>query len=102
MLKYAERNLESIRKNSQDFKLHTKEEVELDSEQKSILVEYSDWSNLGNKRIHFYDLYVIDREENKSYSVQIIFDKDSSEEYKEFLKNDVLKTFTLPTKSSEE
>jgi len=99
--KFSERNLENIRQNSQDFQLHTREEVTLDSGEKALLVEYSDWYSRGKKRINFYDLYVLNSQQNKSYTVSLIFDPRTSEDHKEFLKK-VLKTFVFPSNSTEE
>ena len=98
--KFEERNIENIRQSSQDFQLHTREEITLDSGEKALLVEYSDWYSRGQKRINFYDLYVLNPQQNKSYSVSLIFDPRTSEDHKEFLKK-VLKTFVFPRNSSE-
>jgi len=102
LLRFTQENLENIRKNSQDFQILEQESVELSSGINAYLVEYSDWYSRGNKRIHFYDLYVIDQENNTSYSVQIIHDPKLTEDHKTFLKEKILKSFTLPSTTNEE
>ena len=100
--KLAERNLENIRKNSQDFQIHSQEEFPLNSGESAFFVEYSDWYARGQKRIHFYDVYVLDTSSDKSYTVSMIFDGKTSDDHKTFLRESVLKTFVLPVAAREE
>ncbi len=94
--KFAERNLEAIRKNSQDFRKILTEKITLDSGEDAILVEYSERYSKKKTALGFYTLFVIDSASNKSYSVSLLFDPTTDPDHKDFLKK-VIKTFTLPS-----
>lgn len=91
---FAKRNLEMIRKNSQDFQKVRMEEISLDSGQDAIFVEYSEKYSPNKQPLGFYSLYVIDTSNKKSYVVSLLFDISTDDDHKNFLEK-VVKSFTL-------
>lgn len=92
--KFAYRNIETVRKKSQDFQKISEQDILLSNETPAFFIEYSDRYSKTKERLSFYDLYVQDLKEEKSYVITLLFDPTTSEEHKEFLRN-ILFSFSL-------
>jgi hypothetical protein len=90
---FVNRNLESIRIQSQDFKEIFKEKIDKESFE-AYFIEYSERKSMDNSLIKFYSLYVLPKNNESVYIVTILFDGNTKEEKYSNLKN-ILLSFKL-------
>lgn len=90
---FVNRNLESIRLESQDFKEIFREKIDKENFE-SYFIEYSERKSMDNSLIKFYSLYVLPKNNKSVYIVSILFDGNTKEEKYNNLKN-ILLSFKL-------
>lgn len=90
---FVTRNLEEVRRSSQDFKMVNSENISVNSEQRKI-VEYSETRSRDGTEIGIYSLYVVPDKYQLSYVVTVVFDQSETENRKKELK-DLLLSFRI-------
>lgn len=90
---FVAKNLESVRKVSQDIQVLSTADVS-DSSADKILVEYSERSSKDFSRIGFLSLYVVPKTVEQSYVITMLFDEATTADEKEELQKIIL-SFTL-------
>lgn len=90
---FVSRNLEGVRKKSQDVQVVSQTDVS-DASSDRMIVEYSERSSKDFSRIGFFALYVIPKNLQQSYVITLLFDEALSASEKEELQKMVL-SFTL-------
>jgi hypothetical protein len=86
---FTRRSVENIRKKSQDFYLISQEDITLSSGNKAKFIHFSDRNGVS-QQVHFYTLFTISPKKSQSYTVSIMFDPNTTQGHKEFLKNILL------------
>lgn len=90
---FVAKNLESVRKKSQDLQVVSQTNVS-DSSAEKMLVEYSERNASDYSRIGFFALYVLPKNISQSYVVTMLFDGTISSSEKEELQK-IVGSFTL-------
>lgn len=82
---FISRNLEEVRRNSQDFKKISEKEIPQSADEenrKSRLVEYRERRSADNSFFGIFSYYLLPENKQESYVVTMIFDPDISDEKK--------------------
>jgi hypothetical protein len=98
----VKRNLETVRKLSQDFQKISEEKISLSDGSPAIFVEYTERLSKTKAQFGFYNLYYLKEDTKELYVVTLVFDPTTSFDHKKFLKEDVLLSFYFPEKKEEE
>jgi len=90
---FADRNLEEVRRKSQDFLLQSLEESS-DNKAEKIFAVYHETRSKDNTKMEVYSLYYLPKNYEVSYLLTIVLDNEETEKRKKYLK-ELLLSFSI-------